>query len=71
MPEALLNICKFLPSEPERDVLLPFLLWVSDLPGNFRLVLVWGPCRLLKAGESGMVLDCCWSLEGDEARLRD
>ena len=43
MPEALLNICKFLPSEPERDVLLTFLFRVSDFPGNFGLVLVRGP----------------------------
>ena len=34
VPEALLDICELLPSESERDVLLPLLLWVPDLPGN-------------------------------------
>ena len=55
MPEALLNICKFLPSEPERDVLLPLLLRVSDLPGDLRLVLFYRTSWFLKLGEAGMV----------------
>ena len=43
VPEALLDVGKLLPSESERDVLLPFLLRVPDLPGNLRLVLVRAP----------------------------
>ena len=34
VPQTLLDICKLLPSESERDVLLTLLLRVSDLPGN-------------------------------------
>ena len=43
VPEALLDVGKLLPGESERDVLLPFLLRVPDLPGDLRLVLVRAP----------------------------
>ena len=54
MAKTLLDVGKLLPCQPQCDVLLAFLFWIPDLPGNLGLMRL--RVRMLESWKFGMVL---------------